>query len=86
MFSGHKKYIHINIYNLQFNNWSKQNKGLDLQLPVHSVPIITKIMSSNPAHGEIYSIPHYVIQFISDLQQSVRVLPFPPPIKLTTMI
>ena len=28
-------------------------------------------MSSNPALGEVYSIHHYVIKFISDLQQSV---------------
>jgi hypothetical protein len=65
MFSGRKKYIHINIYNLQFNNWSKQNKGLDLQLPVQSVPITTKIMSSNPTQV----IQQYAIKFISDLQQ-----------------
>jgi hypothetical protein len=25
----------------------------DLQLPVQSVPIITKVVSSNPAHGEV---------------------------------
>ena len=42
---------------------------LDLQLPVQSVPITTKVVSSNPVHGEVYSIQHYVIQFVSDLQQ-----------------
>ena len=26
-------------------------------------------MSSNPAHGEVYSIQHYVIKFVSDLRQ-----------------
>ena len=26
-------------------------------------------MSSKPAHGEVYSIQHYVIKFVSDLQQ-----------------
>ena len=30
---------------------------LDLQLPV----------SSNPVHGKVYSIQHYVIEFASDL-------------------
>ena len=40
---------------------------LDLQLPVQSVPITAKIVSSNPAHGEVYSIQHYVIKFVSDL-------------------
>jgi hypothetical protein len=42
-------------------------------------PITTKVVSLNPAHGKVYSIQHYVIKFISDLQQ---VLWFPPPIKL----
>jgi hypothetical protein len=27
---------------------------LDLQLPVQSVPITAKVVSSNPAHGEVY--------------------------------
>jgi hypothetical protein len=27
---------------------------LDLQLPVQSVPITVKVVSSNPAHGEVY--------------------------------
>jgi hypothetical protein len=35
---------------------------LDLQLPVQSVPISTKVVSSNPADGEVYSIQHYVIK------------------------
>ena len=34
---------------------------LNLQLAVQSVHIITKIVSSNPARGEVYSIQHYVI-------------------------
>jgi hypothetical protein len=42
---------------------------LDLQLPVQSVPLTTNIVRSNPVHGEVYSIQHYVIQFISDLRQ-----------------
>jgi hypothetical protein len=41
---------------------------LDLQLPVQSVPITTKVVSSNPVHGEVYSIQHYVIKFASDLR------------------
>jgi hypothetical protein len=36
---------------------------LDLQLPVTSV---SKYVSSNPAHD---SMQHYVIKFVSDLQQ-----------------
>jgi len=44
---------------------------LDLQLPVHvqSVLITTKVVSSNPLHGEAYSIQHYVIKFVSELRQ-----------------
>ena len=40
---------------------------LDLQLPMQSVPIMTKIVSSNTIHGEVYSKQHYVIKFVSDL-------------------
>jgi hypothetical protein len=42
---------------------------VDLQLPVQSVPITTEVVSVNPALGEVYSIQHYVINFVSDLQQ-----------------
>jgi hypothetical protein len=42
---------------------------LDLQLPVQSVPITTKVVSSNPVHGEVYLIQHYVIKFAKDLCQ-----------------
>ena len=41
---------------------------LDLQLPMQSVPITTEVVSSNPVHGELYSILHYVIKFVSDLR------------------
>ena len=43
------------------------------------VPILTKVVSSNPAHGEVYSIQHYVIEFVSDLRQVSGFLRFPPP-------
>ena len=36
--------------------------------PVLSVPITSKVVSSNPVHGEVYSI-HYVINIVSDLRQ-----------------
>jgi hypothetical protein len=51
--------------------------------------IITIVVSSNPVHGEVYSIQHYVIKFVSDLRQVggfLQVLRFAPPIKLTTTI
>ncbi len=41
---------------------------LDLQLTMQLVPITTNVVSSNPAHGEVYSIQHYVIKFVSELQ------------------
>ena len=36
---------------------------------MQSVPITTKVVSSNSVHGEVYSIQHYVIKFVSDLKQ-----------------
>jgi hypothetical protein len=48
--------------------------------------ITTSVVSSNPAQGDVYSIQHYVIKFVSDLRQVggfLRVLWFSPPIKLT---
>ena len=36
---------------------------------MQSVHITSKVVSSNPIHGEVYSIQHYVIEFVSDLQQ-----------------
>jgi hypothetical protein len=56
-----------------------------LLLLVQSVPITTKVLCSNPVHGAVYLMQHYVIKFVSDLRQVVgflRVLRFPPPIKL----
>ena len=47
---------------------------------MQSVPITSKVASWNPADGEVYSIQHYVIKFVSDLRQ---VLQFPLQIKLT---
>ena len=59
---------------------------LDLQLPMQSLPITTNVVRSNPAHGEMYYIQHYVIKFVSDLQQVGGFLRFSPPIKLTSTI
>ena len=33
------------------------------------VPITTNVVSSNPAHGEVYPVQHYVIEFVNDLRQ-----------------
>jgi hypothetical protein len=62
---------------------------LKLHVPVQSVPITSKVVSWNPADGEVYSIPHYVIEFVSDLRQVCRflqVLQFPLQIKLLTVM
>ena len=40
---------------------------LELQIPMQSVPITTKVVSLNTVHGEVYSLQHYVIKFVSDL-------------------
>ena len=36
---------------------------------MQSGPITTKVVSSNPVHGEVYSIQHYVIKFVIDFRQ-----------------
>ena len=62
---------------------------LDFQLPLQLVPTTTNFASSDPVHGDVYSIQHYVIKFVSDLRQVrcfLRVLRCPPPIKLTATI
>jgi len=52
--------------------------------PMQSVPITTNVVISNLDQGEVCTL-HYVIKFISDLQQVggfLQVLGFPPSIKL----
>ena len=56
---------------------------------MQSVYITINVASSNPAYGEVYSMQHYAIKLVSDLQEVdgfLRVLWFPPSIKLTTTI
>jgi hypothetical protein len=36
---------------------------------MQAVHITTNVVSSNPAHGEMYSLQRYVIKFVSDLRQ-----------------
>jgi hypothetical protein len=58
---------------------------LDLQLPVQSVPIITKVVDEFESHSW-RDLQNYVIKFVSDLRQVggfLQVLRFPQPIKLT---
>jgi hypothetical protein len=39
--------------------------GFAKSVSVESVPITTEVESSNPALGEMHSIYHHVIQFVS---------------------
>ena len=48
--------------------------------------IITTLVGFNPVHGEVYSIQHYEITFVSDLRQLGGFLRFSPPVKLITTI
>jgi hypothetical protein len=57
------------------------SRGRD-HMVVQSVPITTKVVSSHPAHGEVYSIQHYLIKLVSDLLQVggfLWILLFSPP-------
>jgi hypothetical protein len=42
---------------------------MDLQLPMQSLPIAIYVVSFTPAYGEVYSVQHYAIKFVSDLWQ-----------------
>jgi len=62
---------------------------LDLLLPMQSVLITTNKCEFEPRSGKVNSMQHYVIKFVIDLRQVggfLRVLRFPPPIKLTATI
>jgi len=57
-------------------------------ITTHAIsPNTNNFVRSNPVHGEVYSIQHYVTKSVRYLRQVsgfLLVLPFPPPIKLTT--
>ena len=70
-------------------SYTRGRRGRNRVVLEFTVSIITKIVSSNPIHGEMYSMQHYVIKFVCDLRQVDgfhRVLRFLPPIKLTPTI
>ena len=68
-----RKRSYYSSYVLYFSIQYKDRRGRDrmvyLQLHVQSVPITAKVVSSNPAKGEVYSMQLYVIKFVSDLRQ-----------------
>jgi len=62
-----------------------QKRDVRTKLDIYDFVLLIR----SPAHGEVYSIQHYVIQFVSDFRQVggfLRVLRFPPPINLTATI
>jgi gamma-glutamylcyclotransferase (GGCT)/AIG2-like uncharacterized protein YtfP len=46
-----------------FNGWIYNYLCNQCQSP------LTGVVASNPVHGEVYSIQHYVIKFVSELRQ-----------------
>jgi hypothetical protein len=80
------------VIHLHSTRWGRRGRDrmvVGFIAPVRSVPITTTIVSSNPVHGEVYSIQHYVIKFVSDLQEVdgfLHVIWFPQPIKPTARI
>jgi hypothetical protein len=67
------------------NNWIKKC-GRRMVVGFTTTAIKAKVLSMNAARGEVYSIQHYVIKFVTDLRQVGGFLRFPPPIKLTATI
>ena len=57
------------MYRQRKNVKKKMKKKMQQTYNSKSVPITTKVMSSDPNNGEMYSMQHYVIKFISDLRQ-----------------
>jgi hypothetical protein len=56
---------------------------------MQSVPITIDGVGSNLDQDEMYSLQHYAIKFVSDLQHVggfIPVIRSPPPIKLTVLI
>jgi hypothetical protein len=70
----------ISLGNLSISRSSRCNKRT----------LFNKHNCSNPVHGKVYSIQHYVIMFVSYLATGrwffIPVFRFPPPIKLTAKI
>ena len=82
-------YMHRHFFSIVNIYFVKCLIYLNLQLPIQSVPITTKVVSSNPVHGQVYWIQHYVIKFVSDLRQAggfLQVLRCPAPMKLAATI
>ena len=84
----HQTNISVTLQNVQKLSEKSKYKILQTNVGVPSLPICVSV-SKNPAHGEVYSIQHYVIKFVSDLWQVggfLWVHLFPPTIILATTI
>jgi hypothetical protein len=66
-------FMSYGVFNATFNNISVLKWQSVLLVEVYNylcnLPITTKVVSSNPVHGEVYSIQHYVMKFVSDFRQ-----------------
>jgi hypothetical protein len=49
----------------------KMNTSGFMKSKVPVVPITTNVLGSNPTHGKVYLIQHYMIKFVSDYLQKV---------------
>jgi hypothetical protein len=63
-----QKYYNMTMHYIDNMIRKQANKCLYQSVSVQSVPITTKVVSSNLVQGEVYSIQHYVITFVSDLR------------------
>jgi hypothetical protein len=77
---------HESLFNITFRHKCRQ-RNRNFQIYVYGVKLCTSTYIILLTY--MYGVQHYEIKFVSDLRQvggSLRVLPFPPPIKLTVMI
>ena len=73
-------------YSHTFGRWDR--RGRDRILLGFTTTYASSV-SSNPAHGEVCSLQHYVVNFVSDLREVggfLWVFLFSPPIKITGTI
>jgi hypothetical protein len=65
-------FIYVIALNIFLNNIKTEVTCFSLRKDYSSdwsMPITTKVASSNPIHDKAYWIQHYVIKFVSDLRQ-----------------
>ena len=91
-YTSYISYFISYIYNMDIVvivSWSKCFGSLFIYWTIQYKTCFLRLFSLNPVHGEVCSIQHYVIKFVSDLRQAwdlLRVLQLPPSIKLTAKI